>query len=251
MGNLYNFDIVADAVPPSEMLEFDRWILARAEDLVRKCRGYYDALEFHKVYRAVYDFAAADLSSIYFEILRDRLYTTATRSHARRSGQTALYKIHYALTRLLAPLLSFTAEEIWALTPKPDGEPNSVHMALLPDPEELAGGLDAAKMEKWDALMAVRERVLKLLETARQAKEIGTPLEAKVTLIKEPVLEEYFADLPSLFVVSEVEFGTSECVLKATGQKCERCWKYIAAAGAQVCEPCRAALTEMGIAESE
>jgi isoleucyl-tRNA synthetase len=231
------------------MLELDRWILARAEELVRKCRAFYSALEFHKVYRAVYDFAASDLSAVYYEIVRDRLYTSATTSHARRSGQSAIYKIHYALTRLLAPLLSFTAEEVWSYTPRPIGAPDSVHLAHLPEPEELAGGLDDAHLAKWDGLMAVRERVLKVLETARQAKEIGSPLEAKITLLKEPLLEEYFADLPSLFVVSEVEFGPSECVLKATGSKCERCWKYTAAPGAQVCAACRAALTEMGIVE--
>src|SRR6202050_1246168 len=173
LGNLYDFDPAVDSVDPAEMLELDRWILARAEELVRKCRAHYSALEFHKVYRAVYDFAAADLSSIYFEILRDRLYTSATQSHARRSGQTAVYKILYALPRLLAPLLSFTAEEVWALTPKPPGAPDSVHLAHLPEPEELAGGLDAAAMEKWDRLMTIRERVLKLLEIARQEKLIG------------------------------------------------------------------------------
>jgi isoleucyl-tRNA synthetase len=250
LGNLYDFDPLIDSVPPEEMLELDRWILARAEELVRKCRVSYSTLEFHKVYRAVYDFAAADLSSIYFEILRDRLYTSATQSHARRSGQTAIYKILYALTRLLAPLLSFTAEEVWALTARPAGAPDSVHLAHLPEPEELAGGLDAAKLEKWDQLMAVRERVLKMLETARQEKLIGAPLEAKLTLKAEPILEEYFADLPALFVVSQVEFGNCDSVSKATGAKCERCWKYIAAEGAQVCEPCRAALTEMGIPET-
>jgi isoleucyl-tRNA synthetase len=251
LGNIYDFDPAVDSVPPAEMLELDRWILARAEELVRKCRAYYATLEFHKVYRAVYDFAAADLSSIYFEILRDRLYTTATQSHARRSGQTAVYKILYALTRLLAPLLSFTAEEVWSYTPKPAGAPDSVHIAHLPEPEELAGGLDKAAMEKWDGLMAVRERVLKMLETARQEKLIGAPLEARLTLKREPLLEEYFADLPALFVVSAVEFGEEDAVAKATAQKCERCWKYIAREGAQVCEPCRAALTEMGITESE
>ncbi|MGA3188236.1 MAG: isoleucine--tRNA ligase [Bryobacteraceae bacterium] len=250
LGNLEDFDPLVDAVPPSEMLELDRWILARGEELVRKCRASYSALEFHKVYRAVYDFAAADLSSVYFEILRDRLYTSATKSHARRSGQSAVYKIHYALTRLLAPLLSFTAEEVWSYTARPIGAPDSVHLAHLPEPEELAGGLDAAKLEKWDQLMAVRDRVLKMLETARQDKFIGAPLEAKLTLKREPILEEYFADLPSLFVVSAVEFGVCDRVEKATGAKCERCWKYTADDGAQVCAACRIALTEMGITEN-
>jgi isoleucyl-tRNA synthetase len=119
----------------------------------------------------------------------------------------------------------------------------------LPEPEELAGGLDAAAMEKWDGLMAVRERVLKMLEAARKDKLIGAPLEAKLTLKRDPLLEEYFVQLPALFVVSAVEFGLHDCVDKATAQKCERCWKYIAEEGAQVCAPCRTALTEMGITE--
>jgi len=250
LGNVADFDPIVDEVAPHEMLEVDRWILARGEELVRKCREYYSALEFHKVYRAVYDFAAADLSSIYFEIVRDRLYTGATKGLPRRSGQTAIYKLHYALTRLLAPLLSFTAEEVWSYTARPAGAPHSVHMAHLPEPSELAGGLDAAAMEKWDALMVIRDRVLKMLETARQAKDIGSPLEARVLLRKESLLEEYLADLPALFVVSEVELGETECVVKAEGQKCERCWKYTAPHRAQVCEACRAALTEMGIQET-
>jgi isoleucyl-tRNA synthetase len=250
LGNLQDFDPAVDSVPPAEMIELDRWILGRAEELVRKCRAFYGDLEFHKVYRAVYDFAAADLSSVYFEILRDRLYTTATQSQARRSGQTAVYKIHYALTRLLAPLLSFTAEEVWSYTPRPAGAPDSVHLAHLPEPEELKGGLDPIKVKKWDSLMATRERVLKMLETARQEKLIGAPLEARVILKREPVLEEYLTTLPALFVVSAVEFGEEDAVRTALGAKCERCWKYIADAGAQVCAPCRAALTDMGISET-
>jgi isoleucyl-tRNA synthetase len=249
LGNLEDFDPLVDAVPPAEMLELDRWILARAEELVLRCRAFYSLVEFHKVYRAVYDFATTDLNAIYYEIVRDRLYTSATQSHGRRSGQSAIYKIHYALTRLLAPILSFTTEEVWAYTAKPSGAPDSVHLALLPEPAELSGGLDPLQVEKWDQLLAGRERVLKMLEIARQDKLIGAPLEARLTLKRKPILEEYFRDLPALFVVSQVEFGDEDAVLKATGAKCERCWKYIAAEGAQVCAPCRAALTEMGILE--
>jgi len=106
-------------------------------------------------------------------------------------------------------------------------------------------------MEKWDRLMTIRERVLKLLEIARQEKLIGSGLEARLMLEKEPLLEEYLEALPALFVVSAVELGNCDVVDKAIGQKCERCWKYVAREGAQVCEPCRAALTEMGITESE
>lgn len=105
-------------------------------------------------------------------------------------------------------------------------------------------------MEKWDGLMAVREGVLKMLETARKDKLIGSPLEAKLTLKRAPILEEYFAYLPALFVVSQVEFGLHDCVDKASGYKCERCWKYTADIGAQVCAACKSALTEMGISET-
>ena len=168
----------------------DRWILAKAEEMVRNCRVWYDELAFHKVYRAVYDFATTDLSAVYFDVLKDRLYTSATRSRARRSGQTAVYRIHYALTRLLAPLLAFTAEEVWGFTSRPVGAPDSVHMALLPEPEELATGFDVTRLAKWDGLMEVRTEVLKELEGKRQAKFIGSPLEARVRL-QGYALEDY------------------------------------------------------------
>ena len=214
LGNLADFDPVADAVPVGEMLEIDRWILARAENLVRSCRGWYREQAFHKVYRAIYDFATTDLSAVYFDVLKDRLYTAATKGKSRRSGQTALYKVHYALTRLAAPLLAFTTEEVWGYTKKPAGAPESVHLALLPEPEELASGLDAAKLETWERLMETRNRVLKALEEARQAKLIGTSLEARVRLrLRIGAFElhrEYESVLPSLFIVSQVVLDLAE-----------------------------------------
>ena len=263
LGNLADFDPAKDAVTAAEMLEIDRWILARAAELVRHCRAWYDEHAFHKVYRAIYDFATTDLSAVYFDVLKDRLYTSATKSQARRSGQTALYKVHYALTRLAAPLLAFTTEEVWSYTTKPEGAPESVHLALLPEPEELAPGLDAEKMERWSRLMEVREAVLKKLEEARQAKLIGTALEARVRL-RPPLksmalLEEYGAMLPSLFIVSQVVLDEpsddKDAVLevsveRADGAKCERCWKYSTKVGEDVkyptvCDACSAALKEM------
>jgi isoleucyl-tRNA synthetase len=253
LGNLHDFNPERDAVAIEDMLEIDRWILSRTEDLIRRSRAWYDALEFHKVYRAVYDFATTELSALYFDVLKDRLYTAATASRARRSGQTALYRVHYALVRLIAPLLAFTAEEAWSYTPKPPGTPESVHLALLPDPDELASGLDAQKLADWDALMEVRERVLKALEEARQAKQIGTSLEAKVRLATSDLLQRYETDLPSLFIVSQVILEPGEGVLieRADGSKCERCWKYSTRTGEDsefptVCEHCSAALHEMG-----
>ncbi|HML15524.1 MAG TPA: isoleucine--tRNA ligase [Bryobacteraceae bacterium] len=258
LGNLHDFDPSRDMIKPAEMPEIDRWILARAEDVIRRSRVHYENFEFHKVYRAVYDFATSDLSAVYFDVLKDRLYTSATRSHARRSGQTALYRIHYALTRLVAPLLAFTAEEVWGYTPKPAGAPGSVHMALFPEPEEVASALDADTLGRWDRLMEVREVVLKALEEARQVKFIGAPLEARLRLQAGPdlypLLEQYAADLPALFIVSQVivEHGDAlaATVERADGQKCERCWKYSTLVGSDeeyptVCDTCAAALREM------
>jgi isoleucyl-tRNA synthetase len=247
LGNLHDFDPENDAVPTGELLEIDKWILARMEDLIRRTRVSYDEHAFHKVYRAIYDFATTDLSAVYFDVLKDRLYTAGTKSHARRSGQTALYKVHYALTRLLAPLLAFTAEEVWSYTRKPAGAPDSVHLALLPEPEEVASGLDAAKLERWERLLEVRNVVLKALEEARQAKFIGTSLEAKVRLAGAK-LDDYAADLPALFIVSQVELEPGDelkvTVERAEGAKCERCWKYSVFTG-PVCEPCADALKDI------
>jgi isoleucyl-tRNA synthetase len=252
LGNLCDFDPARDAVAVEEMLEIDRWILARTEDLIRRSHGWYESLEFHKVYRAIYDFAATDLSSLYFEVARDRLYTTATRSHARRSGQTALYRIHYALVRLIAPLLAFTAEEAWSHTPKLAGEPDSVHLALFPEPEEVATGWDPAKLDDWNALMEAREPVLKALEEARKAKQIGAPLEARVRLPISDLLKRYENELKPLFVVSQVMLEPREDIVveRADGVKCERCWKYSTWVGNDpgfptVCDACSAALKEM------
>jgi isoleucyl-tRNA synthetase len=250
---LHDFDPERDAVPADQMLEIDRWILARAEDLVRRARAAYGELAFHKVYRAIYDFATTDLSAVYFDVLKDRLYTAATKSAARRSGQTALYRVHYALTRLAAPLLAFTTEEVWSHTKKPAGAPESVHLALMPEPEEVASGLSAARLARWDRLMEVRGVVLKALEEARQAKFIGTSLEARVRLAGANI-DDYAAELPALFIVSQVVLEPGEeprvTVERADGVKCERCWKYSTFVGEDaafptVCDSCSDALKEM------
>ncbi len=253
LGNLADFDPETDSVAPEQMLEIDRWILARAEDLVRKCRAWYGEYAFHKVYRSIYDFATTDLSAVYFDVLKDRLYTSAPKSLKRRSGQTALYKIHYALTRLAAPILAFTTEEIWGYTKKPAGAPESVHLALLPDASELATGFSADQLAAWDRLMEVRIPVLKALEEARQAKFIGAPLEARVRLAGANI-DAYAAELPGLFIVSQVILEPGDelkvTVERADGVKCDRCWKYSTRIGEEpkyptVCDHCASALNEM------
>ncbi len=262
LGNLADFDPARDALPAAQLLELDQWILFRAEELVRDCRAWYEEFAFHRVYHAAYDFATADLSALYFDVLKDRLYTAAPRSRARRSAQTALWRLTYALVRLLAPILTFTAEEVWDHFAKPQGAPESVHLALLPEPAELSGGLDEEcrrRARNWDRLLAVRQAVLKRLEEARREKAIGAPLEAHVRLRADgdlyPLLADYAAELPALFIVSQVSLEQQPGELaveveRAAGSKCERCWKYSTEIGADpawptICPACAQAVSEI------
>jgi isoleucyl-tRNA synthetase len=257
LGNLDGFNPQMDSVPAGELQEIDQWILLRAEELVARCRVSYEKFEFHRVYQAVYAFATVDLSSVYFDVLKDRLYTSAARSKARRSAQTALYRLAYALVRLVAPILSFTADDIWAHL----GKFGSVHTAVFPEPAELSEGIGGAarkRMDNWDRLMVVRDGVMKSLELARNEKLIGAPLEASVRLTAEgelyDLLAAYGKELPGLFIVSEVtlEQGTGEvavAVTRAGGVKCERCWKYTHDTGSDaafptICASCAAAVHE-------
>ncbi|HVW86857.1 MAG TPA: isoleucine--tRNA ligase [Bryobacteraceae bacterium] len=259
LGNIHDFNPATDAVPGEQLLELDQWILVRAEELVSRCRVWYNEFAFHKVYRAVYDFATVDLSSIYFDVLKDRLYTSATKSQARRSAQTALYRLAHALVRLFAPILSFTTEEIWQHL----GQTGSVHTAYFPEPADLTQGIHAEQREKvanWNRLIGVRESVLKSLETARQEKFIGAPLEARVRLAADndlyPLLREYAPELPGLFIVSQVELsnhsgeGVDVKIERALGSKCDRCWKYTEDVGSSadlptVCAACADAVHEI------
>jgi isoleucyl-tRNA synthetase len=258
LGNLSGFDPATSAVPAGELAWIDQWVLLRAEDLVSRCRGWYDEFAFHKVYHSTYAFCTVDLSSIYFDVLKDRLYTSAPKSHARRSAQTALYRLLDALVRLLAPLMSFTAEEVWTHMERPD----SVHMALFPEPGDLSAGIpeDARKRTAaWDRLMEVRDSVLKSLETARNEKRIGAPLEACVRLSDSgellALLQEYSSQLPGLLIVSQVKVESGEgelaiVVERASGVKCERCWKYTHDVGSDarfptICKACAEAVNEI------
>ena len=246
----------------------DRWMLERTADLVRKCREWYAAYEFHRVYHAIHDFCVVDLSAFYFDVLKDRLYTQAPNNLARRSAQTAIYKISSALIRIAAPILVFTAEEIWKYLPKSAGEPSSVHIALFPEEAAMRSGISASQTAAWDMLGKVRAEVLKALEAARNEKKINSGLEAKVLLNGNPELKaklrNHLARLPGLFIVSQVDFFSagapdykSEAVpslevsiQKAEGAKCERCWNYSTRVGENsryptICERCSAALTEI------
>jgi isoleucyl-tRNA synthetase len=256
LGNLHDFDPASDMLPASELFEIDQWILARAAALSDQCQAWYNELAYHRIYQALYNFATTDLSAVYFDVLKDRLYTSAARSRARRSAQTALYHVNHMLVRLLAPMLSFTCEEVWGHMKRPVGAPDSVHLALFPSAGELAPP-QTERLKNWDQLMAVRDQVMKSLEVARQSKFIGAPLEAHVKLEAGPdllpLLQQYEPQLPGLFIVSEVELLAAAAadlgitVDRATGTKCERCWKYTHDVGKDadlptVCAPCAEAV---------
>jgi isoleucyl-tRNA synthetase len=271
LGNLYDFDPAKDMVEPSQLEEIDTWALVRTAELLERVQAFYGEYAFHKVYRGVSDFATVDMSKFYFDILKDRLYTAPAKSVRRRAAQTALYRIADALVRVLAPLMCFTADEVWTHLPAPHLREKSVHLAKYISPTDLRAGLSekhTARMENWPRLIALREEVLKALDVAREEKFIGGALEARVVLAATgdllPLLEEHRAFLPQFFIVSQVEVsskpvegakatgleGLSVKIEKALGQKCDRCWNYSEHVGEDqryptVCERCSAALKEI------
>jgi isoleucyl-tRNA synthetase len=262
LGNMEGFNPATDAVPGEKLLGFDAWILLKAEDLVRNCLDWYREYAFHKVYRAVYEFAITDLSAVYFDVSKDRLYTTGPTSETRRANQTTLHRLNLALTRLLAPILSFTCEEVWQHTRHSGAEAVSVHLDYFPSPDDLSLGLTAGQREQaadWERLVPVRDQVLKVLDKARDEKIIGSPLEAAITLSAGanllPLLEKLAADLPGFFIVSQVALKSSGTdtlevdVERAGGTKCERCWKYTYDVGSDpelpsVCASCAKTLRD-------
>ena len=262
LGNLHEFDPATDSVPDGELLEIDRWALSRLEGLVGRVERAYEEYEFHILYHAVHNFCSVDMSAFYLDVLKDRLYTAPKKSAARRSAQTAMYRILDALTRLIAPVLSFTADEIWRCLPGERAE--SVHLAGFPRFETSL--LDAELEARYEKLLAIRSDVSKALELARNDKRIGHSLDARVLLAApagpwRELLETYRDELATLFIVSQVELaealpeavegeevdGLRVRVEKALGEKCARCWNYATTIGESdehptVCRRCRAAL---------
>jgi isoleucyl-tRNA synthetase len=271
LGNLYGFDPAQHAITYEQMEPLDRYMLLQAAEVNQQVRSWYEGFEFHKIYQRVNQFCVVDLSAFYFDVLKDRLYTYAPRSRGRRSAQTAIWRIGEALVRLLAPLLSFTAEEVWQHMPRVAGRLESVHLAQFHGQQEILGFATPSRngesneerlRSDWTLLRGVRDEVLKALEEARNQKQIGGSLEAQVTLVApEPaytVLARYAPELRFLFIVSAVNLersggngaaGLRVQVSKAEGRKCERCWNYSPHVGEDgsypgVCERCSAVLKE-------
>ncbi|GIW40441.1 MAG: isoleucine--tRNA ligase [Candidatus Binatia bacterium] len=232
LGNLYDFDPDRDAVAydARALRELDRWALHRLSELVERCRDAYDRYEFHVVYHALNNFCAVDLSALYLDMTKDRLYCSLPRSTERRAAQTVQWHVLDALARVMAPVLSFTAEEIWEHAPAYRGKAESVFLAGFPElPAEFR---DAALARKWERVLELRSSVTKKLEEARNRRVIHHPREAFVRISldgKEDVLSP--EELRELLTVSQVEVSSDGAELRvevepARGSKCERCWNF-------------------------
>ena len=240
LGALEGFDPARDAVPDEQLLPLDRWALAKLVAWEEKVKQAYEDYEFHVAYHATMQLCAVELSSRYFDVVKDRLYTWKTDGLPRRSAQTVLHRVAEDLVRLLAPVLSFTASEAWGYLPQPKAE--NVFLAGFPARARPADG-DALEL-RYGRLFDVREVVQGKLEEARRAKLIGSGLEAMVTVRAQgeqlKLLEEAKAELPALFIVSKVvlaEGPLSVEVARAPGVKCERCWVYAEDVGRDPAHP--------------
>jgi isoleucyl-tRNA synthetase len=267
LSNLSDFDPAHDAVAWHEMQPLDQYILARTAELDVAIRKAYDEFEFHRAYQALNEFTNADLSALYLDVVKDRLYTFAPKSAARRSAQTAMWRIAEAITRLIAPILSFTAEEVWQFLPPVKGRPSSVHLASFPDVAEIVPGSVAGLEADWEKLITVRQLVMVELESLRLAKAIGKSLDASVTVIatvgsaEAIVLKQYESSLAEFFNVSQATVQVVGASQKAVGvmilaqiaggEKCERCWRVVTDVGVDdrwpvVCARCSSALDAIG-----
>jgi len=261
LGNLQGFEPGRDQIKEAELLPLDRYMLARTRELTEKILGWYETFEFHRVYHAVNEFAIVDLSSFYLDVLKDRMYTFAPTSHERRSAQTVLWRISETLVRLVAPILSFTADEVWEYLPKVEGREASVHLALFPKPEEIFSEDPAELLEEWKQIFAVRDAALVKLEEERKEKRIGKGLEAELEIAASgaqlALLQRHATGLKEIVNVSRVTVvegpELSVKALPASGTKCARCWNFmpeVASYGTwqNVCTRCQEALKEMEIA---
>jgi isoleucyl-tRNA synthetase len=274
LSNIGDFDPERDQVAENEMWEVDRWALAMTREVTRKVVDSYKRFDYTTVYHALYNYATVTLSNVYIDILKDRLYTFAPKSAGRRSAQTALYQIVDTLARLLAPILPFTADEIWESLP--GKREASVHLAEFPKVETRDGDLELLRIWNHKGIIELRTTVQKSLEDERVKKTIGSSLEAKVTIFANneqlKILTQREAHLADILIVSQIELkeltnewkefakkefakeltdeslGPVIVVSKAKGEKCERCWRWLTLADDSrvrgVCDRCVRQLEE-------
>jgi isoleucyl-tRNA synthetase len=264
LSNLYDFDPAKHRVLHEDLQEVDRWALIRLGGLLNRIRLDYVDFEFHGIFHELNNFCSVDMSAVYLDILKDRLYTFRKDHPFRRSSQTAMHDVLVALTKLMAPILSFTADEIWRMLPESSrGGPQAFSVHLTAFPELNPKWIDPELEQNWnDFTLHVRSLVLGKLEEKRRDRIIGSSLEAKVILYAQRAnpaqydfLKLYEDFLPALFIVSQVELrgvdqiptdahllvdlgeGLAVDVVQASGAKCERCWNYREAVGKDAAHP--------------
>ena len=242
MGNLSDFDPEADAVAYDQMTELDKWALMRLEQVYETVTDAYENYQFHVMYHAIHNFCTVDLSAMYLDVIKDRLYTEKIDAPIRRSAQTAMYRILDTLVKIISPVLSFTAEEVWQNMPQTAGKEESV---LLTDwPKAHPEYLDAALEARWNELLSYRRDLTRILEGARKDKKIGHALDAAVTIYADgedyAFLSQWQDQLATLLIVSEATLVQGEApaeavsgedhqamkvvVVPSAHEKCERCW---------------------------
>ncbi len=268
LGNLADFDPQTHQVPYDQLRDLDKFVLHRLQWLLQKGAQAYDRYEFHVLYHALYNYCTVDLSAFYLDILKDRLYTSPPDSPDRRQAQTVIHTILDAMTRMMAPILPFTAEEVWAHMPAQSDKAASIHLTLLPSvrPEYQ----DPELARRWETMLAVRGEVAKALEAARAEKQIGHSLDASVTLAASgeifTVLQQYADQLRDILIVSQAKLvegadlegayphtelaGLAVAVAPTDSAKCDRCWVRDPSVGADgdhptVCRRCLDKLEQM------
>ena len=257
LGNISDFDPAKDMIDDAQLFEIDRWALEACNKLTATMRDAYEHYDFSRAYHALYNFCVIDMSNFYMDVIKDRLYCAD--DHARRCAQTALYRILVDFTKLLAPILCFTSQEIWSYIPKLDGMKDYVVFEQMPEAKAAA---DEAFEAKWDRIMAIRDDVKKVLEQARADKVIGSALEAGLTLYCSKEVYDFLNAIPmdelaDLFIVSHVDLVEGEGGVKglveglgvsaahAAGNKCLRCWKYETTVGEDgLCPRCAKVLKQ-------
>ncbi len=272
LGNISDFNPAEDKVPINELFEIDRLTLHRLQGLVRKARGAYESFEFYTIYHALNNFCTVDLSAFYHDVLKDRLYTSPAKSKPRRAAQTAMFTVLETMVRLMAPILAFTAEEIWGHLPDFPGKAKSVHLADMP--EEDRSLIDDALAERWNRLLEIRSQVMRVIEEARREKKVGHSLDAAVTLYADDEIHDflipYASSLRDIFIVSGVDLIRAEppAGVRATdlpglfvdvsaskAAKCERCWIHDQSVGQRedhpgLCQRCYEAVEGLSVGAS-
>ena len=264
LGNIDDFNPDTDSVSYDELTELDKWAIVRLDELKAKAKEAYDKFDFHIVYHSIHNFCTVDMSSFYLDILKDRLYCEQKDGKLRRSAQTVIYQVLRDITLMLAPIMSYTAEEIWSFMPA--SEKYNTESVFLNDMSFERISKDTSFMEKWNRIHAIRDDVNKVLENARKEKTIGKSLEAKVVLGAQGELHEFLTanlhELETVFIVSQVELtteaqavageveGLTVTAVRAEGAQCERCWSFDASVGSieghtTLCKRCAGVVENM------